>query len=450
MVAAVLAPAAAALDDDRHASIGVEMTDVQPVWALVAGIGAIAAASFFAAAIAGLAALGRWLEERERETRTLGLTSFLLADVNAAATTWMFTALLCGGVACLGFDAAWRGGTAGAGALRWLLAASVVAILAILGVVAWKRLAESAPRAICEVAAILSLPVFLLLYPLRRPLAAALQRLYPPLTLREGVMYTDDIKEAAVSDDGPQRLERDEREMIARVFELGETVVREIMVPRIDMVALEESLPIHEVMKIVRAEGHSRLPVYRGSIDQVIGFLYIKDLITRFDQLDQLHVCDLVRPVFFVPETKRVDALLAEMRSRRAYLGIVVDEYGGTSGLVTMEDVIEEVVGEIHDELDEVQLLVHPLEDGAYRVDAKVDLDDLNAQLGVHLPADEYDTLGGLLYALAGKIPVAGDRFEYEGVEFGISAVRGKRITQVVVRVPRAQTADDAAREGRG
>jgi len=418
--------------------------------ALAIGLAAVAAASFFAAAIAGLAALGRWLEEREREPRTLGLTAFLLADVTTAATAWIVAATLLGCVATLGFDAAWRGGSAAASPTTWPLSAALVAALSVLGVVAWKRWAESSPRAACNVAAILGLPIFLALYPIRRPLAAALQRLYPPLTLREGVLYADDVKDMASADDGSQRLDRDEREMIARVFELGETVVREIMVPRIDMVALEESLSLSEVLRVVRTEGHSRLPVYRGSIDQVIGFLYIKDLITHFDRLENVHLRDLVRPAFFVPETKRVDALLAEMRSRRAYLGIVVDEYGGTSGLVTMEDVIEEVVGEIHDELDEVQLLVHPLEEGAYRVDAKVDLDDLNEQLGVHLPADEYDTLGGFLYALAGKIPGVGDRFESDGLEFGIAAVRGKRITQVLVRVPRSQPVVDPAREERG
>ncbi len=419
--------------------------------ALTLGIGlaAVAAASFFAAAIAALSALSRWLQEREREDQP-GLTSFLLADAAAAVTAWIVTATLLGGIAVLGLDATLRGSSLEPRFWTWLLAAALVAATAVAGVVLWKRLAEDSPRAYCNVAAILGLPVFLALYPVRRPLAAALQRLYPPLTQRDGVLYADDVKEIAAAEAGPQRLDRDEREMIARVFELGETVVREIMVPRIDMVALEESVPLREVLHIVRTEGHSRLPVYRDSIDQVIGFLYIKDLITHFDRLDEVHLRDLVRPAFFVPETKRVDALLAEMRSRRAYLGIVVDEYGGTSGLVTMEDVIEEVVGEIHDELDEVQLLVHRLEEGVYRVDGKVDLDDLNEQLGVHLPADEYDTLGGFLYALAGKIPVVGDRFEYEGLTFSIAAVRGKRITQVHVRVPHAQPADDPAREGRG
>jgi CBS domain containing-hemolysin-like protein len=176
------------------------------------------------------------------------------------------------------------------------------------------------------------------------------------------------------------------------------------------------------------------MPVYRESMDEVVGFLYGKDLITHYDRLDRLQLRELLRPTSFVPETKKVGDLLAEMRARRIYLAIVVDEYGGTAGMVTMEDVIEEVVGEIHDELDEDQDLVHAQEDGTYRVDAKVDLDDLNERLGVTLPAGEYDTLGGFLYALAGEIPSPGDRFEHDHLEFTIAAVQGKRITSVIVR----------------
>jgi len=184
--------------------------------------------------------------------------------------------------------------------------------------------------------------------------------------------------------------------------------------------------------------------VFRDSVNDIVGFLYAKDLIAHFGELEHKQLRDLVRPTYFVPETKRVAPLLAEMRSRRLSLAVVVDEYGGTAGLVTMEDVIEELVGEIHDELDEVQTLVHPLGDGSFRVDAKVDLDELNERLHVALPADEYDTLAGFLYALGGKIPAPGDRFEHEGLEFTIAAVRGKRITQVLLRPVRAPATGDS------
>jgi CBS domain containing-hemolysin-like protein len=404
---------------------------------------AAALSSFYGGAIAGLSALGRLLEERERDPEPPGLTAFILRDATAAVTSWLLGGLFLGLGAALCLGQTLRAvlpdlAPSAALVLAQLLCTGVL----LLGLLAWKHLAEAQPRRYCVVAAALVLPVYIVLYPLRRPLGAALVRLYPPLSLRAGVMFAADVKEIAENDDNPRLLDRDEREMIARVFELGETVVREIMVPRIDMVAVEESTPIPDVIRVIQEQGHSRLPVYHDQVDNIVGFLYIKDLITNHDRLDVVQLRDLVRPAYFVPETKRVDELLAEMRSRRLYLAIVVDEYGGTAGLVTMEDVIEEVVGEIHDELDEPQPLLSSVGDGSFRVDAKVNLDDFNARLGVRLPADEYDTLGGFLYALAGKIPAAGDRFEHEGLEFTIGSVRGKRITQVQVRPLRSQLAD--------
>jgi CBS domain containing-hemolysin-like protein len=400
-------------------------------------VSGVAVAGFWVAAIAALSALERLIAERERAGEPLGLAAFILRDAPAAVTAWGF-----GAAVTAAFAAAVLGsGLAAAGmraAFASPLAAFACALAALVSVLAWKRVAEAFPRAVCDIAAVTVLPFYLLLYPVRRGLAAALERLYPPLTAGAGLLRKEAVEELAEGDDGDRLLDRDEREMIARVIHLGETVVREIMVPRIDMVAIEENSAIADVIHVIEREGHSRLPVYRDSIDEIVGFLYAKDLITHHDRLGELHLRDLVRPTYFVPETKRVAELLAEMRSRRVYLAMVVDEYGGTAGLVTLEDVIEEVVGEIHDELDEEQALVHPLGDGSYRVDAKVDLDDLNDKLQVALPADEYDTLGGLLYGLAGKIPATGDRFEHSGLEFTIAGVRGKRITQVHVRPSRA------------
>jgi CBS domain containing-hemolysin-like protein len=271
--------------------------------------------------------------------------------------------------------------------------------------------------------------VYLAVYPLRRPLGAALERLYPPSARHAAMLLADALRETAAGG-AAARLDRGGREMIERVFLLGETVVREIMVPRIDMVALEVSTPLPEVLAVVREKRHSRLPVYRDSVDNIVGFLHIKDLLSEGLQ----ELAAILRPVPFVPETKRVGELLTEMRERRLHLAIVVDEYGGTAGLVTLEDVIEEVVGEIQDESDKEQPLFTALDDGSFRVDAKVDLDELNERLQVALPADDYDTLGGYLYGLAGKIPAPGDRFEDSGLEFVIRAVRGRRITQVLVR----------------
>jgi putative hemolysin len=406
-----------------------------------------ALAGFYAAAVVGLTALGRRLEEREHPPSPQALAAFILRDSTAAITAWFVGALWAGVGATLALGSSARGWTGLSGALAMIVAQVAAAAAIVVSLLLWKRLAESFPRAYCDVAAVLVLPFYLLLYPLRRPLGAALVRLYPSLDLRHGVLFAADVEDIADGEDHDRLLDRDEREMIQRVIELDETVVREIMVPRIDMVALEESTPIPDVIRIIQKEGHSRLPVYRDSVDNIVGFLYSKDLITNFDRLAQQQLRDLVRPTYFVPEAKRVGELLAEMRARRIYLCMVVDEYGGTAGLVTMEDVIEQVVGDIHDELDEEQALIHPLDDGSYRVDAKVDLDDLNERLQVTLPADEYDTLGGFLYALAGKIPAVGDHFEHDGLDFTIAAVRGKRITQVILRPNRSGATQDAGAE---
>jgi len=272
------------------------------------------------------------------------------------------------------------------------------------------------------------------LLPLRRVLGSTLMRLYPPYAQRAGHLLSMDKEELSNNGELSKLLDQEEREMIQRVFDLSETVVREIMVPRIDMVCIEESMPIPDLLRLLREKRHSRIPVYRERVDNIVGFLHIKDLVRQAEEMQTLQLHDIIRPAHFVPETKRADDLLSDMRARRIHLAIVVDEYGGTAGLVTLEDVIEEVVGEIQDETDKEQPLIVRLADGSLRVDAKIDLDDLNERLEVELPADEYDTLGGFLYGLAGRIPHPGDRFRHLGMEFVISGVRGKRITQVLVR----------------
>ncbi|HZM17025.1 MAG TPA: hemolysin family protein [Candidatus Krumholzibacteria bacterium] len=401
----------------------------------------VALSTFYGAALAGLVALGRLVEERQHPTEPEALTAFILRDATSAIAAWLLGAFACGLVSVLALDAVVAAGFGGLPPLKArvaVLATDTVALVA--GLLLWKRCAEAAPRGYCRAAAALVVPLYLVLYPLRRPLGAALARLYPPAARHAALFLATEWKGVQAEGDGPRVLDADEREMIQRVFLLGETVVREIMVPRIDMVAVEESTPMPQVLALLKEKRHSRLPVYRGHIDNIVGFLHLKDLVASLDRAHELHLQEILRPIHFVPETKRVAELLSEMREKRWHLAIVVDEYGGTAGLVTLEDVIEEVVGEIQDESDKEQPLLTLLEDGSYRVDAKVDLDELNEELQVHLPADEYDTLGGYLYALAGKIPAPGDRFTDSGLEFVIRGVRGRRITQVLVRAEKLST----------
>jgi len=224
-----------------------------------------------------------------------------------------------------------------------------------------------------------------------------------------------------------------EREMIRGVRELGETTVKEVMVPRIDTVFLPLDAGRDELLEKVVSCGHSRIPVYGDTIDSVVGILYAKDLLRVLVKGGDFSLADLVRKPFFVPESKRIDSLLKEFRRKRVHIAVVVDEYGGVSGIVCMEDIIEEIVGEIRDEFDEEREDVVRLGEGAWLCDARVDLDDLNRETGLALPAGDFDTLGGFVFALFGKIPARYERASAGDLDFTVQDIDGHRITSVKI-----------------
>jgi len=231
-------------------------------------------------------------------------------------------------------------------------------------------------------------------------------------------------------------LEHDEREMIQSIFDFRETAVREIMVPRIDMVALDAGCPVREAVRTIEECRHSRIPLYEGSVDHVTGLLYAKDLLPLVDGAGMRdgdrRVGDLARPAYFVPESKRLDEVLAEFRSQRIHMAVVIDEYGGTAGIVTLEDVLEEIVGEIEDEFDEQEQLFAWLDDRSLRVDPKINLEDLQDVLGIELPLGEgSETLAGLIYEAAGRVPAQGDRVAVAGLDVEVERVEDRRIMQV-------------------
>lgn len=235
-------------------------------------------------------------------------------------------------------------------------------------------------------------------------------------------------------------LEQEEREMIHSIFEFGDTVVREIMVPRVDMVAVEADEPVEALLDIVRTHGHSRIPVYDDTVDQIVGLVHVKDLLAdRREGRLEGKARDFVRPPYFVPDTKRLDELFKEMRRKKVHMAIAVDEYGGTAGLVTIEDLLEEIVGPIQDEYDTEEPPIKVLSDHVALVDGAVHLEDVNAALGIELPAGEVDSVGGFVTSLLGHVPTQGERAEYEGVQFSIERVDGHRIAQV--RVTRTEPA---------
>ncbi|MBN1953829.1 MAG: HlyC/CorC family transporter [Anaerolineae bacterium] len=238
-------------------------------------------------------------------------------------------------------------------------------------------------------------------------------------------------------------IEEDEKEMIYSIFQFGDTLAREVMVPRIDVVALDVNTPLPEALDVVIGAGHSRIPIYAETIDRIEGLLYAKDLLSCMQNGEPAPVLqELLRPAYFVPETKKVDDLLREMQQRRVHIAIVIDEYGGTAGLVTVEDILEEIVGEIQDEYDVEEPIFVQVSEDEYILGARMDLDDVNNLLGIDLPTKSSDTLGGLIYSSLGKVPSEGEQLHIDRLLIEVLSVTGRRIRQVRVRRQPMETSD--------
>jgi putative hemolysin len=227
-------------------------------------------------------------------------------------------------------------------------------------------------------------------------------------------------------------LEQEEKEMIHSIIRFTDTTVRQIMVPRIDMTVVEVDSPLPEVVDLVLKEGHTRVPVYEGSVDTIIGVVHAKDLLRPLvaGKLD-ISLREVLRTPYYVPEGKKVDELLHEFRREQTQLAIVVDEYGGTSGLVTIEDILEEIVGDIADEYDVEEPLVQPLGDGAYLLDARLSIDDANEQLELNLPEGDYETIGGFVFGQLGRLPEVGEVVRHGPLEFIVHETDGHRILKI-------------------
>ena len=228
-------------------------------------------------------------------------------------------------------------------------------------------------------------------------------------------------------------LETDQKEMIQGVVELSLTTVKEVMVPRIDSVFLSAGADREELLERIIESGHSRFPVYEQTIDNVIGILYVKDLLRSLVRNETIDVRRLSRKPFFVPESKHIDDLLRELRRRKVHIAVVVDEYGGVSGIVSMENILEEIIGDIQDEFDNEKEDILELGVGAWLCDARVNLEDLSERTGIALPAEDFDTLGGFVFDLFGKIPVKYEKAVWEGHDFIIQDVEGHKINSVKI-----------------
>ena len=228
-------------------------------------------------------------------------------------------------------------------------------------------------------------------------------------------------------------LNEEKKDMIQGVEDLSITSVKEVMVPRIDVDFIASDTPKDELVSKIFASGHSRFPVYTDSIDNVVGVLYVKDLLKAFAENQNVDLLKIIRKPYFVPESKRIDSLLREFKRHHLHIAMAIDEYGGISGIVTMEDIIEEIVGDIQDEFDKEREDIITINENVWLCDARVDLDDLNETIDANFPNEDFDSLGGFVFDLFGKVPVKYEKSSWNNYDFIVQDMEGHRINVIKV-----------------
>jgi CBS domain containing-hemolysin-like protein len=272
--------------------------------------------------------------------------------------------------------------------------------------------------------------------PLARGLIRVANIILPGRGLPEGPFATEeDIKAMAEVASEEKEIEEGEKELIHSIFEFGDTVVREVMTPEPDIVALDVNSSLDEVLDTVVRHGFSRIPVHRERRDDIVGIVYAKDVLREIHALGERARAleQLIRKPHFVPESKKVSDLLRDMQREKFHVAIVVDEFGAVAGLVTLEDLLEEIVGEIVDEYDREEPQVEPAGDGRYRVNARLPVDELNELLDMELPNEEWDTVGGLMMGILGRLPAQGEHVDFQDLRLTAERVQGRRISKVLV-----------------
>ena len=240
----------------------------------------------------------------------------------------------------------------------------------------------------------------------------------------------------------------DESEMIRSIFSLGTTIVREVMVTRTEMVCVSVDATVRELLDTIIACGHSRIPVYEDSIDNIIGLLYAKDLLKQWGtDVNHLSVREIMRPPYYIPESKNLEQLLQEFKRKRVHLAIVIDEYGGTSGLITIEDLLEEIVGDIQDEHDREESLLTVNPDGSITADGRLPVEELEEHFEIQIERDKFDSVGGLVFHLTGKIPAIGDIIEGAGLSLKILDADLRRVKKVAIILISCAPAEESGRE---
>ncbi len=240
-----------------------------------------------------------------------------------------------------------------------------------------------------------------------------------------------------IDDSSLENLNYETKDMIKGIVELSETTVKEVMVPRIDVVFLSIDTPVEEMVDAIVECGHSRFPVYKETMDNVEGILYAKDMLKYLNRNEDVEIEKILRKPYFVPESKKLDSLLKEFKRRHVHIAVAVDEYGGVSGIVCMEDIIEEIVGDIQDEFDNEEEDILKIDENVYRCEGRVNIEDLNEQLSLDLPDSDFDTLGGFVFDLFGKIPVRYEKVSYNNIDFIVQDMDGHKIKTVKLVIKR-------------
>lgn len=381
----------------------------------------------------------RLAEDASQMLGTLFLGKALLAALTAAVAALTLVGPLADALGRTGLSQVWTHGVA-----LILIVSCLACLLLVLGRLVPEAVAAAHPERWARRLAWLVYGLELALWPLVHFLVWLSNQLARPfggMALGGTSLVTEEEIKTLV-DVGEEEgvIEEGEKQMIYSIFDFGDTLAREVMVPRIDMLALEVNTPLQTALTAIIEAGHSRVPVYEKTVDHIVGVLYAKDLLAHLrGEGPEPQLRELLRPAYFVPETKKADDLLREMQQRRVHMAIVVDEYGGTAGLVTVEDILEEIVGEIQDEYDAEEPIFEQVGEGEYILDARMDLDDVNSLLGTRLPTGLGDTLGGLIYSGLGKVPSPGEQLRVDSLLIEVLTVSGRRIRKVRVWQERAE-----------
>ena len=421
------------------------------IWLLIAAAVLVVLAGLFSAADAALGSFSKARAEELLDDNRPGARRLvaLLEDPPRFLNTALFLRLLCEISAIVlvaftidqAYDGAW-----------WPAVLTTIAVMLVISFVAIGVAPRTVGRQHSERVALASAAplsfVTAILGPLPKVLILVGNALTPGKGFREGPFSTEtELRELVDLAEASSLIESGERKMIHDVLELGDTIAREVMVPRTDVVYIERHKNLRQTLSLFLRSGFSRVPVIGENLDDVVGVAYLKDIVRRdFEAPDvefTQRIDEVMRPVHWVPESKPVDALLSEMQANRQHIAVVVDEYGGTAGLITIEDVLEEIVGEITDEYDEETIEVEQREDGTTRVSSRYPIDDLDELFGFEVEEEDVDSVGGLMAKHLGRVPIAGSTVVAHGLRFEAEGASGRRNKIGTVLISRVSDDDD-------